>query len=249
MAGHSHAANVAIRKGKQDRLRGKLFSKLSKNIMIAARGGPDPDFNFALRHAVDMAKAQSRPADKIDHAIKKGAGLLEGAKIQEVMYEAYGPGGVAFLIETVTDNPNRTRPEVTHILERGGGKLASPNAVMFMFQRKGLFAVGCDKISEEKLMEIVLDAGADDMETSDDVFEVYTSIEAFEAVKKALDAAGVEANVAELKYLPDNEIEVDEEVARKIFKLIEKIEEHDDVNSVHTNLKYTGKTLAVLKEE
>lgn len=249
MAGHSHAANVAIRKGKQDKLRGKLFSKLSKNIMIAARGGPDPDFNFALRHAVDVAKSQSMPADKIDHAIKKGAGLLEGVQVQEITYEAYGPGGVAFLIETVTDKVNRTRPEVQRILEKGGGKMASPNAVMFMFQRKGLFAVPCDKVSEDNLMEIILEAGADDMATSEDVFEVYAPIDAFESVKKALDAAEIEPTVAELRYLPDNEIEVDADTARKIFKLIERVEDHDDVNAVHTNLKYTDETLAVLKEE
>jgi len=249
MAGHSHAANVALRKGKQDRLRAKVFSKHSKNIMIAARGGADPNFNFSLRHAIDHARAVSMPNDKIDHAVKKGSGQLEGVQIEEIIIEAYGQGGVALLVECVTDNANRTRPEVSTILEKGGGKAAASNAVMWMFQRKGLFAVKCDAVEEEKLMDIVLDAGADDMVQSDDVFEVQSALEHFEPVKKALEKAEIEMTMAALKYLPDNEIEVDAKVARKIFNLIEKIEDNEDVQSVHTNMAYTEVVLAVLKEE
>ncbi len=249
MAGHSHSANIAIRKGKQDRLRAKAFSKLSKDIMIAARGGPDPNFNFALRHAIDQARAQSMPNDKIDYATKKGAGLIEGIKIEEIMYEAYGHGGVAFLIETVTDKPTRTRPEISHIVEKSGGNMAGTNAVMFMFQRKGLFAVPTDKVTEDKLMEMVLEAGADDMETAGDVFEVVTSIENFEPVKKALEDAKIETTMGELKYLPDLDIEVDSETARKNLGLIERLEECDDVKNVHTNMKFTDEVVALMGEE
>lgn len=163
MAGHSHAANVAVRKGKQDRLRAKVFSKLSKNIMIAARDGADPNFNFSLRHAIDKARAGSMPNDKIDHAVKKGAGLIEGMRISQVTYEGYAPGGVAMLIEVVTDNEQRSRPEIKNIFEKAGGKLAGNNAVQYLFNRKGLLAVECDKVEEDKLMEIVLEAGAEDM--------------------------------------------------------------------------------------
>lgn len=247
MAGHSHAANIAVRKGKQDRLRARIFSKLSKNIMVAARGGPDPNFNFALRHAVDLARAQSMPHDKIDHAIKKGAGLLEGVQVSELSYEAFGPGGVAFLIECVTDNLQRTRPELSNILDKGGGKMAANNSVKWMFKRRGLLAVKCEAVTEEKLMEIVLEAGADDLTRSEDVFEILTSPETFEAVKKALEAAKIPTTMADLKYLAENEVEVDDTAAKKVCDLIGEIDDHDDVTAVHTNLKITERVLAVMK--
>jgi len=244
MAGHSHAANIAVRKGKQDRLRAKIFGKLSKNIMVAARGGPDPSFNFALRHAVDLARAQSMPNDKIDHAIKKGAGLIEGIKVSELNYEAYAPGGVALLIEVVTENTNRTRPELNTILEKGGGKFGASNSVLWMFKRRGLLAVKTADVAEDKLMDLVLNAGADDMSASGDVYEVLTSVESFEPVRKALAEAKLTPTMAELKFLAENEVEVEDEATiKKILDLIANIDDHDDVNAVHSNLKFTNKVI------
>jgi len=247
MAGHSHAANIAVRKGKQDRLRAKVFSKLSKNIMIAARGGGDQNFNFALRHAVDLARAQSMPNDKIDHAIKKGAGLLEGVQLTEVSYEAYAPGGIALLIDVITDNANRTRPEINTLLEKGGGKFGAPNSVKWMFKHKGLIAVQCAGVDEERLMELVLQSGAEDLLRSEDVFEIYTAVDTFEAVKQALTAAKIAVTLAELKYLADNEVEVDDATAKKVLDLIEKIDDHDDVNAVHSSIKITAQVIALMK--
>lgn len=249
MAGHSHAANIAIKKGKLDRIRARIFSKLSKNIMVAARGGPDPDSNFSLRHAIELARAQSMPRDKIEHAIKKGAGLLEGEKITEALYEAYGPGGVAMLIEIVSDNLNRTRPEIANVLDKANGKFGASNSVKWMFKRRGLFAIKCGDCTEERLMEIVLGAGADDMTQQGDVFEVLTSPESFEAVQKALSAAGITPTVGETKYLADNEVELDPVAAQKVFKLVANLEDLDDVNAVHHNMKFTEQVLALLKAE
>jgi YebC/PmpR family DNA-binding regulatory protein len=248
MAGHSHAANIAIKKGKADRLRAKIFSKLSRDIMVAARGGPDPNFNFALRHAIDAARNQSMPNDKIDYAVKRGAGLIEGIKVSEMMLEAYAPGGVAMLVECLTDNPNRTRPEVGRIIEKANGKLGANNSVLWMFKRRGLIAVKTADVSEDKLMEIVLNAGAEDMTESGDVYEILTAVEDFEAVRKALKEAELETTMSELKYLADNEIEVDGETARKVLTLNENLSDHDDVNAVHTNMKFTDEVIALLSQ-
>jgi YebC/PmpR family DNA-binding regulatory protein len=246
MAGHSHSANVAIKKGKQDRIRMKVFAKLSKNIMVAARSGPDPDFNASLRGAVELARAQSMPNDKIEYAIKRGAGLLEGQKITEVICEAYAPGGVALLIECVTDNPNRTRPEIGRLLSQFGGKLGAANSVLWMFKRRGLLAVKCAEVSEEKLMEMVLAAGADDLAQSGDVYEILTGVEAFEAVRKAVEQAGLKPTMAGLMYLSDNEVEVNDQTARTVLDLLEALQDHDEVNEVHSNLKHTDRVLALL---
>ena len=188
MAGHSHSANIAIRKGKQDRIRANIFAKLSKNIMVAARKGPDPDSNFGLRHAIELARAQSMPKDKIDHAIKKGAGLIEGVKIDGDHLRGLRPGGVAIIVEALSDNLNRTRPEVARIFESSGGKLAAANSVLWMFKRRGVITVKTSLIPEEQLMELVLEAGADDLNTFGDTYEILTGIESFEAVRKALAA-------------------------------------------------------------
>jgi YebC/PmpR family DNA-binding regulatory protein len=248
MAGHSHAANIAIRKGKQDAIRARVFAKLSKYIMVAARRGPDPDSNFGLRHAIELARAQSMPRDKIDHAIKKGAGLIEGQRLQEMIYEGYGPGNVAIVVELLTDNLNRTRPEILKIFESSGGKIVAANSVLWMFKRKGLIAVKTDKIDEEKLMEIVLDAGADDLTTSDDLYEILTPVDKFEAVRKALAAKNIPTEVAELKFLADNETEVELATARKVLNLVDKLDAHDDVNNVHHSMRITDQVIAALKE-
>ena len=248
MAGHSHSSNIAVRKGKQDRLRARIFSKLSKNIMIAARGGPDPAMNFSLRHAVELARAQSMPKDKIEHAIKKGAGLVEGIKVQELTYEAYGPSGVALLIDCVTDNINRTRPEIISVLDKSNAKIAEANSVKWMFKRRGYLAVKKDAVAEDKLMDIVLTAGADDMAPAEDVYEILTTIETFETVKKALDEAKIATTMSEMKHIPENVVDADAETARKVLTIVERLEEVDDVNSVHHNMKITPEVQAIMKQ-
>jgi len=249
MAGHSHSANIAVRKGKQDALRARAFAKLSKNIMVAARKGPDPDSNFGLRHAIELARAQSMPNDKIAHAVKKGAGLIEGQKMVEIMYEGYGPGGVAIIVEALSDNLNRTRPEVVKMFESSGGKIGATGSVMWMFKRKGLIVVKTEKIAEDKLMDLVLEAGAEDMSTQGDVYEILTSVENYDAVRKALVAANVPTESEELKFLTDNETEVDVETGKKNLELIEELDGHDDVNAVHSSLKMSDELVAAMKEE
>ncbi len=248
MAGHSHSANIAVRKGKQDALRARMFAKLSKNIMVAARKGPDPDSNFGLRHAIELARAQSMPKDKIDHAVKKGAGLIEGQKLSEVTYEGFY-GNVAIIVETLSDNLNRTRPEIAKMFEQGGGRIGAAGAVMWMFKRAGLIAVKTDKIAEEKLMDIVVEAGADDLSTAGDVYEILTSVEKFESVRKALAAKNIPTELAELKFLAENETEVDVKTARKALELIDDLDGHDDVNNVHHSMKLTSELIAALKAE
>jgi YebC/PmpR family DNA-binding regulatory protein len=247
MAGHSHAANIAVRKGKQDALRARAFAKLSKNIMVCARKGHDPDSNFALRHAIELARAQSMPNNKIDHAVKKGAGLIEGEKMTEITYEGYGPGGVAIIVEALTDNINRTRPEVTKIFEHGGGKIGAAGAVMWMFKRKGLIAVKTDKIAEEKLMDLVLEAGAEDLTTYGDMYEILTTVENFDLVRKALAAKSIPTEVSELKFLADNETDVDPATAKKVLELVDDLDGHDDINAVHHSMKMTDEVIAALK--
>jgi len=249
MAGHSHSANIAVRKGKQDALRARTFAKLSKNIMVAARKGPDPDSNFGLRHAIELARAQSMPNKNIEHAVKKGAGLLEGEKMTEVTYEGYGPNGVAIVVETLTDNINRTRPEVTKIFEQGGGKIGAAGAVMWMFKRRGLITVKTDKIAEDKLMDLVLEAGADDLQTVGDIYEILCNIEGFEPVRKALAAAKLPTEMAEMRFLPDTPTKVDVATARKVLELVDDLDGHDDINGVHHSMDLTDEIIAALKAE
>ncbi|HYG77295.1 MAG TPA: YebC/PmpR family DNA-binding transcriptional regulator [Planctomycetota bacterium] len=249
MAGHSHAANIAVRKGKQDALRARAFAKLSKGIMVAARKGPDPDSNFALRHAIDLARAQSMPNNKIDHAIKKGAGLIEGEKMTEITYEGYGPGGVAIIVEALTDNINRTRPEIAKMFENGGGNLGAANSVMWMFKRKGLVTVKTDKIAEDALMDLVLEAGAEDLKAEGDVYEILTSVSSFEPVRKALAAKSIPTEMAELRFIPDNPTDADVPTAKKVLELVDDLDGHDDVNAVHHSLNMTDEIIAAVKEE
>jgi YebC/PmpR family DNA-binding regulatory protein len=249
MAGHSHAANIAVRKGKQDALRARVFAKLSKGIMVAARKGPDPDSNFGLRHAIELARAQSMPNKNIEHAVKKGAGLLEGEKMTEISYEGYGPGGVAIIVEALTDNINRTRPEISKIFENGGGKIGAAGSVMWMFKRRGLITVKTDKITEDKLMDLVLEAGADDLKAEGDVYEILTTVEGFEPVRKVLAAKSLPTEMAELRFLPDNPTDTDVKTAKKVLELVQDLDDHDDINAVHHSLKMTDEIIAALKEE
>lgn len=245
MAGHSHWANIQHKKGAADKKRGKLFSKLARYIIIAARnGGGDPAANLRLRYAIDKAKAVSMPKDTIENAVKKGTGELEGAAEEELTYEGYGPGGVAILCDAVTDNRNRTGGEVKKIFEKGGGNMGTPGCVAFMFQRKGLFTIDAAAVAEEALMNLALEAGADDIKQEGGQFEVTCEPSAFSDVQQALLDAGLTLNVAELTNLPDNLSDVDVEDGRKVLKLMETLDDHDDVQAVYTNLNITEEMTA-----
>jgi YebC/PmpR family DNA-binding regulatory protein len=248
MAGHSPWANIKHRKAAVDAKRGKLWSKLSKAIIVAAKmGGGDPDSNLRLRYAINDAKAVSMPKDNIERAIKKGTGELAGGEVEETIYEGYGPGGVAILCEIVTDNRHRTAPEIRKIFDTHGGKLGGTNCVAWMFERKAVFVVSAAKVDEEKLMEIVLEAGADDLVRQGDVFQVTAPAEAFATLSDALHAAGIEPESKQLARIPSSTVEVsDLEMAKSVLKLIEELDDHDDVQSVSANYSIPDEALAAI---
>ncbi len=245
MAGHSHWAGIKHKKALVDSKRGKLWSKLSKSIIVAAKtGGGDPATNLKLRYAIDAAKAVSMPKDNIQRAIKKGTGELEGGNLDEVLYEGYGPGGVAILCEVLTDNRNRTAGEIRKYFDLAGGKLGATNCVAWMFETKGLLLIDQSKIDEDSLMELALEAGADDVKAGDDKFEVTCEPSAFQDVKAALVERGIEPDVAEIARLPSTTVDLDVETARKVVKLLEKLDDHDDVQSVSTNCNIPAEAMA-----
>jgi len=236
MSGHSKWATIKRKKAVIDAKRGKMFTRLIKEITIAARhGGGDPDGNPRLRLAIDNAKSANMPADNIDRAVKKATGELEGAQYHEVMYEGYGPGGIALLIEAATDNKNRTIAEIRHVFSKNGGTLGEANSVSWMFERKGIITVKRDGKSEDEMMEIILDAGADDLQTEEDFFEVKTSLETFEPVRKAILAKSFIVENASLQWVAKNLVSVNGENAEKLMKLIEAFEDCDDVQNVFSN--------------
>ena len=234
MSGHSHWATIKRKKGAADAKKGKAFSKCARMILLAARKGTDPTMNLSLRYALDEARAVNMPRDSVDRAIKKGAGDLEGAALQEAVYEGYGPGGVAILADVVTDNRNRTSAEIVKIFERHGGNLGQPNCVKWMFAKKGVVTVTAPA-DEEKLMDVALGAGADDLSPTDDGFEIITPPDAFEPVKKALADAKIAVAHAELVQRPQAFVTLGESDARKVLALMEALEDHDDVQKVHSN--------------
>lgn len=236
MSGHSKWATIKRKKAAIDAKRGKIFTKLIKEITIAARhGGGDPTGNPRLRLAIDNAKAQNMPQDNIDRAIKKATGELEGVTYHELTYEGYGPAGVAVLVEVATDNKNRTVAEVRHLFSKNGGSLGEGGSVAWMFDRKGIITLPKQNKSEDDIMEIMLEVGADDLQTEEDFFEVSTSIESFESVRKALAERGLEIENASLQWVAKNMIEVKGEDAEKVMKLIESLEDLDDVQNVYSN--------------
>jgi len=239
MSGHSKWATIKRKKASIDAKRGKIFTKLIKEITVGAReGGGDVDGNPRLRLAVDNAKAANMPMDTIERAIKKATGELEGVQYVELNYEGYGPGGIALYIECVTDNKNRTVAEVRHILGKHGGSLGETGSVSWMFDRKGIITLPTQGKTEEEIFEIILEAGADDLETEDDFYEVTTSMENFEQVRKALDSLGLKAENASLQWIAKNMIEVTGENAEKLEKLIDALEDNDDVQNVFTNADF-----------
>lgn len=237
MSGHSKWATTKRHKAAVDAKRGKIFSTISKEITIAAKeGGGMPDMNPRLRTALLKAKGANMPSDNIDRAIKKGTGELPGVSYEEVVYEGYGPGGVAVIIEATTDNKNRTASEIRSLLSKNGGNLAGTGAVAFQFIHVGQFLIAREKISEEELMEATLEAGAEDIKSESDHYEVLCPIQSYYAVSQALEQKGVEADSAELAYLPTITVPVtDSDTARQVLRLIDLLEDQEDVKNVHSN--------------
>jgi len=246
MSGHSHWAGIKHKKAANDAKRGKLWSKLAKIIIVAARrGGGDPGANLSLRYAIDKAKAANMPKDTIEKAIKKGTGEMAGESYEEILYEGYGPGGVAVMVEVLTDNRHRTAPEMKKLFERHGGSMGAAGCVGWMFSKRGLITVSTSSANEDDLMEIALGAGADDMKTNGDVYEITCEPIAFESLKKTLEQKTIPTALAEISMLPKNTVSVtDPDTARKIINLMESIEDHDDVQNAYSNFDIPPEVMA-----
>jgi YebC/PmpR family DNA-binding regulatory protein len=239
MSGHSKWSTIKRKKGAADAKRGKIFTRLIRELSVAAReGGGDPDANPRLRTAVQMAKAANMPSDNIDRAIKKGTGDLEGASVEEIVYEGFGPYGVAVLMETMTDNRNRTASEVRHVFTKHGGNMADPGAVAWMFDQKGVIQIERSKIPEEDLLEAVLEAGAEDVDTSDpDFYRVVCAVKDFQSVTGDLEKRGVPLGEAGLERIPKTTKELGEDEAEKFLKFYEALEDLDDVQKTFANFE------------
>ncbi|HDD35480.1 MAG TPA: YebC/PmpR family DNA-binding transcriptional regulator [Candidatus Desulfofervidus auxilii] len=237
MAGHSKWAQIKRKKAAMDAKRGKIFTKLIREIMTAARiGGGDPNKNPRLRAAIEAAKTENMPKENIERAIKKGTGELEGINYEEVIYEGYGPGGIAVMISALTDNKNRTVSEIRYLFSKFGGNLGETGCVSWMFEKKGVIAFDKDKIDEEKLMEVAIEAGAEDVRNEEDEYEVITAPEDFEKVRKAFEDVHLKYERAEVTLVCQNTIKItDRQQAERILRFMEALEEHDDVQKVHTN--------------
>lgn len=250
MAGHSKWSKVKHIKGALDAKRGMLFSKLSKEITVAARlGGGNPDLNHRLRAAVDSARAQSMPNDTIDRAIKKGTGELGGGIVEEATYEGYAPGGIAILVETATDNKNRTAADMRSVFTKNHGSLGVPGSVAYLFHRKGLVTVPVAAAGEDRIMEIVLEAGADDLASDEESHTVTTPPDKLYAVAAALKSAGIAPDSQKLTYIAETEVAVaDPAIARQVLRLCDALEENDDVLNVHSNFDISEEILDTLKD-
>ncbi len=236
MSGHSKWHSIKHKKGATDAKRGKLFTKFIKEITVAARtGGGDPDANARLRKAILDAKAGNMPNDTIDRAVRRGTGAEEGVNYEEITYEGYGPGGVALLIEAVTDNRNRTVAEIRHMFSKNGGNLGEAGSVGWLFEKKGYIVVDKTAKPEEELFEIAIEAGADDLRDDEDNFEIITSPENFEGVQSAIKSAGIEPQMAEISMVPQTYVKLEGSSAQTMLRLIEAIEDHDDVQKVYAN--------------
>lgn len=260
MSGHSHWARIKRAKAANDAKRGQQWSKLAKRIIVAAKqGGGNPDDNLTLRYAIDDAKAANMPNDTINRAVKKGTGELGGQSYEEIVYEGYGPGGVAFLVECMTDNRNRTAAEMRKIFERTGGQLGATGCVAWMFQKKGSFLVSGktgdedtldeDPIDEDTLVELAVETGADDVKADGDDFEITCDVGAFSAVKEALADREIETLSGELAMVPTSTVTVDADNARKVLNLMEALEDHDDVQKVYANFDIPDEVTAALQTQ
>ena len=247
MSGHSKWATIKRKKAVTDSKRGKVFTQVIKEITIAARmGGGDPKGNPRLRLAIEKAKSVNMPADNIKRGIQKGTGELPGVVYEDMTYEGYGPGGVALIIESVTDNKNRTVSEIRHLFDRHNGKMGATNSVAYMFHKKGVINVSKVNNSEDELLSVILDAGADDMRTDEDVFEIVTTPENFERVRQTLESKGIAMELAEIQMIPENTVSVAGKEAEMVLKLVETLEDHDDVQHVYANFDIDEKVMASL---
>ncbi|AQT67662.1 putative transcriptional regulatory protein [Anaerohalosphaera lusitana] len=250
MAGHSHWAGIKHKKAANDAKRGKLWSKIARQLIVAAKaGGGDPSTNLTLRYSIDKAKDANMPKDTIEKAIKKGTGELGAIEYVEVLYEGYAPGGIAVMVDGLTDNRNRTAPEIKKIFERRGGSLGASGCVNWMFKKKGLITVKTDAIPEEDLMDIALTAGAEDMENTGEIYEITCDPAAYEDLRAALKENDIPTETAELSMIPENTVAVnDVETAKKILSLMEDFEDHDDVQNVYANFDIPDDILAQASE-
>jgi len=245
MSGHSKWHSIKHKKGAIDAKRGRMFTKVIKEITIAARiGGGDPEGNPRLRKAIADAKDLNMPADNIKRAVQKGTGELEGGQLDELQYEGYAPGGVAMIVEVVTDNRNRTVSEIRHVFSKNGGNMGESGSVAWMFSKKGYIVVEKAKADEEALMTLAIDAGADDFASDESSYEIYTSPDAFERVLNAIKAKGIPTETAEVSMIPQNYIKVEGKTAQQVVKLMEALDEHDDVQHVYGNFDIEESELA-----
>jgi YebC/PmpR family DNA-binding regulatory protein len=247
MSGHSKWSSIKHKKGAADAKRGKIFSRLIKEVTVAARlGGGDPGGNPRLRTAIQAAKAENMPKDNIERAIKKGTGELEGTSYEEVNYEGYGPGGVAMLIDCLTDNKNRTVADIKHLFDRHGGNLGEPGCVAWMFEKKGLIILEKEKVDEEALLDLALEAGAEDVNDGETEFEVVMEPSDFEAVKEAFDSAGMTYSLAETSMIPQNTIKLEGKKANQMLNLMDALEDHEDISHVYANFDIPDEVLEAM---
>ena len=250
MSGHSHWATIKHKKGPLMPSAANIWSKLSRAIIIAARhGGGDPNMNLKLRYAIGKAREVSMPKDNIERAIKRGTGEVEGLTFDEITYEGFGPGGAAILVEILTDNRNRTNGEIRKIFERGGGNMGGAGCVGYLFERKGLFHIPAEGVDEDSLLATVLDAGADDLRRTGPSFEIVCDPLAFNKVQEALQKAGLNVTNAELAQIPKTPMDVDAETAKRVVRLMEALDDHDDVQNVYSNINMTEEIMAELEKE
>jgi YebC/PmpR family DNA-binding regulatory protein len=250
MSGHSHWATIKHKKGAIDAKRGKMFSKLSRAIIIAARhGGGDPEMNLKLRYAIDKARAVSMPKDNIERAIKRGTGEVEGLTFEEITYEGYGPGGVAILVDVLTDNRNRTAGEIRKTFDRCGGKMGSAGCVGYMFERKGVFSVDGKTTDEDTLMGIVLDAGGDDLKQAGSTFDITCDPGVFNQVQDALKKNNLTPLVAEISQVAKAPVDVDVETGKKVLRLMDALDDNDDTQNVYSNIHITEELMAEVGKE
>ena len=249
MSGHSKWSTIKHKKGATDAKRGKIFTKVIKEITVAARiGGGDVDGNPRLRLAVQKAKEVNMPQENVTRAIKKGTGELEGVQYQEISYEGYGPGGVAIFMEVMTDNKNRTISELRAVLDKNGGNMGENGCVAWIFEKKGTITIMTSEKDEEELLELVMDAGGDDLQTVDDYYEITTSVESFESVRKAIENSGLKVQSAQLTRIPQNTVNVEEKNCKSLLRLMDMLEDHDDIQKVYSNFDITDELMSIMEK-